>query len=251
MSPLIIYNGKLLGVGNALAADLNCCCGIILCIDPWYVGVFIDASPPFCELETTEIARKYCIDCGETTTEYTPPSFASNVIRDCQNICQAQPLVSYNHWTEFYNRGDTSIDFRGYAQLTFYSFSVNVDANLINTDYPASSGWIIIYTEDLLLNETYINTDNCEDQRVCEKWGYQMSMFAIKDCTSDDPGLVIDITEEAFLSDNTFCADLSSGGPYEDCPDCPSPPIIIPTGYCVEECPGGASGGGPDDGFPS
>lgn len=251
MSPLIIYNGKLLGVGNALAADLNCCCGIILCIDPWGAGVAIDIfNPPSCDLGRIDSVVKYCIGCGETTSEYPAPSFDVSVIRDCQNFCQPQPLVSYNHWTEFYNRGDTSIDFRGYQQLAFYSFSVNVDANLINTNYPAASGWIIVYTEDLLLTETFINTDNCQDQRVCELWSYQMNMFAIKDCTSDDPGLVIDITGEAFLSDNTFCEDLSSGGPYEDCPDCPSPPIIIPTAYCVEECPGGTSGGGPDDDSP-
>lgn len=248
MTPLYIHNGGLLVRDGALAASESCCCGIILCIDPWYVGVFMDATPPFCVMETVELKSKYCIDCGESVTDYTPPTFASSIIYDCDNNCQAQPAISYNHWTSLYTRGDTTIDFRGYAQLGTFSFTINVDATLIDTEYPAASGWVILYTEDLLLNETYINTDDCEQQRQCQKWGFELNIYAVKDCTSDNPGQVINITGDAALSTTTFCADTTPGGGSVDCPDCPSPPVITPTAYCIEECPG-AGGGTPGDGL--
>lgn len=248
MTPLYIYNGGLLVRDGALAASQSCCCGIILCVDPWYVGVFMDTSPPFCVMETTEFSTKYCIDCGESISTYPPPTFASSVIYDCQNICQAQPAISYNHWTSFYTRGNTTIDFRGYGELSLFSFSVDIDAALINTDYPAASGWVILYTEDLLLNETYIDTDNCDNQKVCRKWGFALNIYAVKDCLSDNPAEVVDITGDVALSTTTFCQDTSAGGPYAGCPDCPSPPVIAPTAYCIEECPG-AGGGTPGDGL--
>lgn len=258
MAPLFIYKNALLVRDGKLAVSRNCCCGVILCIKPWGIGMSNTRNFPECIMTWLSAVSKNCLECGETTIETTLQtgltgsnsyvSFSSDFFYDCSSPCLLNPEISYNRYSYIYNRTDTSVTYTNPVSL---NITVSLDVNKINTDYPESDGWEIIWSGESLLNETPIDLGDCNIVR-CQKWALRIQIYAIKNCTSDDPGFIEEITDAVKLSDNISCQDTSPGGPYQNCPDCPNLPNITLSTECLEECPGSESpgdGNNPGDGL--
>lgn len=255
MSPLIIYEGKILTVDGALASSIDCCCSSVTSLFPWEIQLNINFNTFTCQdISFGNWGRRCYIgggpsdSAGPLPTGYWPEY---SFINDCNgDLCYPDPFILAGLDTRIlaFAAGAT----QEIITNRFPMFTVQINNNYINTNYPQEEGWTIFYQEEYIQKE--YRTYFCEFYNIyelCRGFRANIKFYAFKEC--DNEPTLEDITDNVVtgslaepsqfditkISDTEYVA-LNERETSEECVDIP-PAFLgftsMVTLSCHKECP--------------
>jgi len=215
LSPIYLYNGKILISDGAIAIGRACCCdNDTTCLFPYDITIYIDYDTFTCEDESYATWNMQCYQynqeiggivefCNPTAplpTGYWPEY---SFINDCNgSLCYPDPLILAGLETTRLIALETPTQ----EISTHHSpiFTVEIDTDYIDINFPFEDGWIIFYQEEYITKEYRVY--QCEFGNVyelCQGSRANIQFYAAKLCDFDGGPTLTNITANVVISSST------------------------------------------------